>query len=127
MCHHGHMQLRVVRRTDRFDEASRFWGELMGCSVTREWPADEVQGRGRIFGVHDGVGVELIEVPTAEPVEGVFLALEVDDVDALHRHLADHGITILQPPTDQPWGHRNIAVLDPSGIRVGCFHWLTEH
>jgi hypothetical protein len=33
-----------------------------------------------------------------------------DDVDALHKELADRGATIIQAPTDQPYGLREFRV-----------------
>ncbi len=120
---HG-MELRIVRRTDHFDQSCTFWGELLGCPVTREWPADEHQGRGRIFGYGDVARIEFIELADPEPVVGLTLGLEVDDADAVHQRMAAAGITVVRPPADQPWGHRNVAVVDPSGIEVTFFHWL---
>jgi catechol 2,3-dioxygenase-like lactoylglutathione lyase family enzyme len=38
-----------------------------------------------------------------------------DDVDALHTELKDRGATIIQPPTDQPYGLREFRVQDPDG------------
>lgn len=38
-----------------------------------------------------------------------------DDVDALHAELAGRGATIIQPPTDQPYGLREFRVQDPDG------------
>ena len=115
------MEYRVVRFTDRFDEACRFWHELLGWPVTREWPATDHGGRGRIFGYGDVGRIELIEAEDAVPVAGVFLAFEHPEVDALHDRLVAAGVTVLHGPTDQPWGHRSIRVVDPSGIEVAVF------
>jgi uncharacterized glyoxalase superfamily protein PhnB len=117
------MELRIVRRTDHFDEACRFWGDLLGWPVTREWPADEHQGQGRIFGYGDVARVEFIETADVAPVTGVSVGIEHTDVDELHERMVAAGITVTQPPTDQPWGHRNVAVEDPSGLAVTFFEW----
>lgn len=106
-----------MRVTDRFDDACRFWGELLGLPVTHGWDEPD---RGRIFGVGDSARLELME-GTADPVAGVFVSLEVDSVDALHDQLTAAGVEILQPVAVQPWGHRNVAVADPSGLRVVLF------
>lgn len=120
----GDMELRVVRVTDRFDQACTLYGEVLGWPVTKAW--DEPQ-RGRIFGYGDAGRVELMEATaatTVPPVTGVFVAFEVADVDALHRRLVAAGITIVRPPTDQPWGHRNITFADPSGLELVAFQIL---
>lgn len=114
------MELRVVRVTDRFDEACRFWGELLGWPVTHGWDEPD---RGRIFGYGDTARIELME-GTPEPVSGLFVSVEVDDVVATHDRLVADGIEVLQPVAEQPWGHRNVAVADPSGLRVVLFERL---
>jgi uncharacterized glyoxalase superfamily protein PhnB len=38
-----------------------------------------------------------------------------EDVDALHAELERRGATIIQPPTDQPYGLRELRVQDPDG------------
>jgi len=41
-----------------------------------------------------------------------------DDLDATFAKLRDSGAEIVQEPTDQPWGARDLAVRDPSGNLV---------
>jgi catechol 2,3-dioxygenase-like lactoylglutathione lyase family enzyme len=41
-----------------------------------------------------------------------------DDLDATFQKLRDAGAEIVQEPTDQPWGTRDLAVRDPSGNLV---------
>jgi predicted enzyme related to lactoylglutathione lyase len=38
-----------------------------------------------------------------------------NDVDAFHAELKDRGATIIQAPTDQPYGLRDFRVQDPDG------------
>jgi uncharacterized glyoxalase superfamily protein PhnB len=42
----------------------------------------------------------------------------VDDVDALHREIRNRGIQPPEPPTDTPWGTREMTILDPDGNRL---------
>ena len=48
---------------------------------------------------------------------GVQLAFLVspEDVETCHQQLVEHGIEILEPPTDQPRGHRTVYFSDPEG------------
>jgi predicted enzyme related to lactoylglutathione lyase len=48
---------------------------------------------------------------------GVQLAFLVSpaEVDACHQQLVEGGIEILEPPTDQPRGHRTVYFSDPEG------------
>lgn len=40
------------------------------------------------------------------------------DIDGLHAHALAQGATVLQPPTDQPWGLREIEIETPGGHRL---------
>lgn len=121
------MELRVVRLTDRFDDACEFWGGLLGWTVTREWPAGDGQGRGRIFGYGDTARVELIEVPHSVAVTGLRLGVQVDDVAAVRARLVAAGQELTHDLAEQPWGHRNCTVLDPAGIEVTLFQVIADH
>ena len=48
---------------------------------------------------------------------GVHLAFLVspDEVETCHQQLVEQGIEILEPPTDQPRGHRTVYFSDPEG------------
>lgn len=119
------MEMRVVRLTDRFDDACRLYGEVLGWPVTKEWGEP---GRGRIFGYGDVGRIELMEASADDapvaPVSGAFVSFEHPDVDALHARLVAAGIAITRPPADQPWGHRNMAIEDPSGLELVAFQIL---
>ena len=43
---------------------------------------------------------------------------QTDDLDAAFEKLKEAGAEIVQEPTDQPWGTRDLAVRDPSGNLV---------
>lgn len=45
----------------------------------------------------------------------VLLAAGVADVDATYEELRANGVTLLRPPTDQPWGLRTAHFADPEG------------
>ncbi len=54
---------------------------------------------------------------------GVQLAFLVspEEVDTCHQQLVDQGIPILEPPTDQPRGHRTVYFSDPEGNVLEVF------
>ena len=111
------MELRVVRVTDRFDDACAFYGDVLGWPVTREWDG------GRIYGYGDTARVELMRGDPSN-VEGVFLSVEVTDVEATLARVTAAGADVVEPMSDKPWGHRSFAVVDPSGIKVVFFQWI---
>ena len=47
--------------------------------------------------------------------KGVWLTIWVDDVDAVHRRCLEQGLEITWPPTDMPWGVREMHVRHPDG------------
>lgn len=50
--------------------------------------------------------------------QGVFLTVEVPDVDAEYRRIRDLGVPIEVELRDEPWGERHFAIVDPNGIGV---------
>lgn len=50
--------------------------------------------------------------------EGVYLTIEVDDVDAEYAHLKSLNIPIEIEIRDEPWGDRHFAIVDPNGIGI---------
>ena len=60
--------------------------------------------------------------PNSETADrGVWMSLWVDDVDAEYAHCLDQGLEVMFPPTDMPWGVREMHVRHPDGhvFRVG--------
>jgi hypothetical protein len=46
---------------------------------------------------------------------GVWMSIWVDDVDEIHRQCLERGIEVTFPPTDEPWGVREMHVRHPDG------------
>jgi catechol 2,3-dioxygenase-like lactoylglutathione lyase family enzyme len=53
---------------------------------------------------------------------GVWMSVWVDDVDALHARCIAQGLEVTWPPTDMPWGVREMHVRHPDGhvFRMSC-------
>ena len=47
---------------------------------------------------------------------GTWVFLGVSDADALHEELLARGATIRHPPTNYPWGSRELHVFDQDGL-----------
>ena len=70
-----------------------------------------------------GVRVHLGSCPDALPPASLgdhsyFGMVTTRDVDRLHTEIAGRGALILSPPTDRPWGFREMAVATPEGHRI---------
>lgn len=113
-------QFRFVFTARDFDTTVGFYRDTLGLEVVTSW--DE-HGRGIIFAAAGSGQVEVFEHVEAEPAtfEGMKVAWEVDDVDADHARLVAAGVTVTDPPTDRPWGHRNVAIRDPNGLEIVLF------
>jgi len=47
--------------------------------------------------------------------KGVWMSVWVEDVDAVHHRCLEHGLEVGWPPTDMPWGAREMHVRHPDG------------
>jgi catechol 2,3-dioxygenase-like lactoylglutathione lyase family enzyme len=50
--------------------------------------------------------------------KGMFLTIEVDDVDKIYKEIKKLGIDIKIDIRDEPWGDRHFAIQDPNGIGI---------
>ena len=50
--------------------------------------------------------------------QGVYLTIEVDDVDSLYEEIRNKGVEIKIAIRDEPWGDRHFAIQDPNGIGI---------
>src|SRR5919197_5438870 len=114
-------------------EASFAWFAKLGWSKTFEW-CEGGRGSRPDFG---GVGCDGCEIflcrdgqgsrgrganavtggPGADQQadKGSWMAIWVDDVDRFHDRCVAEGLEITHPPTDEPWGVREMHVRHPDG------------
>ncbi|HEY5977942.1 MAG TPA: VOC family protein [Solirubrobacterales bacterium] len=50
--------------------------------------------------------------------DGAFLTFQVADAGAEHERLAEQGLDLELELTEEPWGQRRLAVVDPAGMWV---------
>lgn len=50
--------------------------------------------------------------------EGMYLTIEVEDVDAVYKEIKKKGVEIKIDIRDEPWGDRHFAIEDPNGIGI---------
>jgi uncharacterized glyoxalase superfamily protein PhnB len=56
--------------------------------------------------------------PAAHQGDGKFLTLQVADARSEHERLRSAGLELALELTDEPWGQRRFAVVDPAGMWV---------
>jgi lactoylglutathione lyase len=96
-----------------------FYRDLLGAQVTYEFPGPD--GRPGYVGLEIGsshLGIARDPDLTDRPSARFSLWAYVDDCDAAVERLRAAGVTIVEEPTDQPWGERVARVLDPDGNHV---------
>jgi lactoylglutathione lyase len=102
------------------DEALAFYRDALGGEVTYRFPP-EGEGEAeyvtlRLADSELGLGADPnFTGPDAQAME---LCMYTDDCDAAVAHLRSMGATVLDEPTDQPWGERMARVADPDGYRL---------
>ncbi|MFF3668637.1 VOC family protein [Microtetraspora malaysiensis] len=118
---------RVLIRPRDLEASHRFYGEVLGLAVYREFGPPEA--RGVVFFLGQG----LLEVSgrraaSAEadraPVE---LWFQVRDVRAEHVRLREAGVTVLRPPRTEPWGLVEMWIEDPDGVRIVLVEVPRDH
>ena len=57
--------------------------------------------------------------------QGMYLTIEVDDVEILHKNLKEKGVKIMVPLRTEPWGDRHFAIQDPNGIGIDIVTYTT--
>ncbi len=50
--------------------------------------------------------------------QGVYLTIEVEQVDTLYESIKNKGVDIQIDIRDEPWGDRHFAIGDPNGINI---------
>lgn len=58
--------------------------------------------------------------------QGIYLTIEVEDVDALYQSIRDRGVPIKIEIRDEPWGDRHFAITDPNGVAIDVVRYSPQ-
>jgi AcrR family transcriptional regulator/uncharacterized glyoxalase superfamily protein PhnB len=123
-------QLRVVVRTDDFDEAVAFYRDVVGMP---ERAAFSGEGDAEVVVLDAGVAtlelsnpaqvhlIDRVETDGDAVSDRIRIALEVDDAAAATERLAAGGATVQATPRVTPWGSRNSRLRGPAGLQLTLF------
>ena len=108
---------RILLRPVDLDRSRRFYRDVLGLAVYREFGPESDPG------VVFFLGQGLLEVsghgpgPSRAPV---MIWLQVRDVRAEYRRLAaaGAGAHVVRAPVEEPWGLTEMWVEDPDGVRI---------
>jgi catechol 2,3-dioxygenase-like lactoylglutathione lyase family enzyme len=119
---HIEMKLNAGIITPKLAETKAFYTEILGFGVTFEnefylllhTPNHEAE-----------ISFLLPNHPSQQPVfqspfqnQGVYLTIEVADVDRLYQELKQKNVELVVDLRDEPWGDRHFAIQDPNGIGI---------
>ena len=117
--------IRRIVATELFvrdlSRCATFYRDTLGLEGQEDGPGSVVFKIGDVyfFLLEVSAAADLISEGSLElKIEGgprSMLAVEVEDVDATYASLKAKGVTLLRPPTDQPWGLRTAHFADPEG------------
>lgn len=116
------MKLNAGIITEKLAETKEFYTQTLGFGVTFEnefylllhTPNHEAE-----------ISFLLPHHPSQQPLfqepfqhQGVYLGIEVEDVDSLYQMMKDKGVEIKIDLRDEAWGDRHFAIQDPNGIGI---------
>jgi catechol 2,3-dioxygenase-like lactoylglutathione lyase family enzyme len=116
------MKMNAGILTEKLAESKAFYTEMLGFGVSFEndfyllmhTPSRQAE-----------ISFLLPHHPSQQPFfhepfagKGVYLTIEVDDVDAWHQRLRSQGVPVKVDLRDEPWGDRHFAIEDPNGIGI---------
>ena len=106
---------RILLRPSDLDRSRRFYRDLLGLAIYREFgPPDDP---GLVFFLGQGL-LEVAGHGAGRPGRAVMNWIQVRDVHAEHARLAAAGVPVVREPAAEPWGLTEMWIEDPDGIRI---------
>ena len=115
---------RILLRPGDLDRSRRFYRDVLGLAVYREFgPPDDP---GVVFFL--GPGFLEVSGHAAGPAgRSVLIWIQVRDVRGEHARLAAAGVPIIRAPATEPWGLIEMWIQDPDGIRIVLVEVPADH
>jgi catechol 2,3-dioxygenase-like lactoylglutathione lyase family enzyme len=108
---------RIILRPRDPRRTTRFYRDVLGLAVYREFPG------GTVFFLGTGF-LEISGTSDTAPTESTQLWLQVRDLTAAAEELADH---VIRRPQREPWGLDEMWIVDPDGLRIVLVHIPDGH
>lgn len=116
------MKLNAGIVTEKLAESKSFYTELLdfGVSFENEFylllHTPNQQAQISFLLPHHPSQQELFQAPFQN--QGMYLTIEVEDVDAWYEKLKSKSVEIKIEIRDEPWGDRHFAIVDPNGVGI---------
>jgi catechol 2,3-dioxygenase-like lactoylglutathione lyase family enzyme len=127
------LQMRLVVEADDYDEALRFYRDVLGL---RQAEAYEGDGGARVAILEAGRAtlelanpaqkrmIDEVETGRAGVAPKYRVAFEVRDTAATTDELVGAGADLIAPPTETPWRSLNARLAAPGGVQITIFQEL---
>jgi catechol 2,3-dioxygenase-like lactoylglutathione lyase family enzyme len=102
----------------------RFYEGVLGFPLLRELSAGWIEyrvGDNTLALARPSRTAADAPIPAGSASLQLAFKVSAEDVDHCADELTHHGIALLEPPTDQPFGHRTLFFRDPDGNLLEIF------
>jgi catechol 2,3-dioxygenase-like lactoylglutathione lyase family enzyme len=128
------LQLRLVVHADDYEEAVRFYRDVLGMPEQESYSGDggaqvAILDAGRAtLELSNPAQVRLIDSVETDGVRSPHLrvAFEVDDSAGVTAELEEAGAEVLAAPRVTPWNSLNARLAAPAGLQVTLFQELDD-
>lgn len=116
------MKLNAGIITEKLQETKKFYTEVLDFGVSFE-----NQFYLLLHTPNNSAEISFLQPnhPSQKPIfqsafsgKGVYLTIEVENVDEVYKELKDKGVQIEIEIRDESWGDRHFAIKDPNGIGI---------
>lgn len=116
------MKLNAGIITAKLSETKKFYQDVLGFGITFE---NEFYLLMHTPGHTAELSFLLPNHPSQQPIfqtafagKGMYLTVEVENVDEVYRQIKSKGVAVEIELRDEPWGDRHFAIVDPNGIGI---------
>ena len=118
----NNMKLNAGIITEKLQETKKFYTEVLNFGVSFENDFYLL-----LHTPNHSVEISFLQPdhPSQKPIfqspfngKGIYLTIEVEDVDEIYKQLKDKGTPIEIDIRDEEWGDRHFAIKDPNGIGI---------
>jgi len=127
-----YMKLNAGIITEKLIETKKFYTEILNFEVTFE---NDFYLLLNSPNQSSEISFLLPNHPSQQPIfqpafngKGVYLTLDVENVDEIYQQFLEKSIPIEIELRDEPWGDRHFAIVDPNGIGIDIVTYMKpEH
>jgi catechol 2,3-dioxygenase-like lactoylglutathione lyase family enzyme len=115
---------RILLRPSDLDRSRRFYRDVLGLAIYREFGPPEDPGV--VFFLGPGL-LEVSGRSDGPAGNSVKIWIQVRNVRAEHARLAAAGVPVIREPAAEPWGLTEMWIEDPDGIRIVLVEVPADH